>query len=114
MGETRRESLSLNQLNYSAVTGSSTDKWTELQYAYVGGWFATLPLWVAIGLSLGGHRPFPFLLWFVWVDVSLSLGWPSAFPLVFVPYRDLIRFWGANFAHPLIYISPTIYHSDHI
>ena len=72
MGETRRESLSLNQLNYSAVTGSSTDKWTELQYAYVGGWFATLPLWVAIGLSLGGHRPFPFCYGL--------FGWLSAFP----------------------------------
>ena len=106
MGETRRESLSLNQLNYSAVTGSSTKEWTELQYTYVSGWFSTLPLWVAFGLSL--------LLWFVWVAVSLSLGWPSAFPLVFVPYRDLIRFWGANFAHPLLYMSPTIYHSDHI
>ena len=49
-----------------------------------------------------------------WVAVSLSLGWPSAFPLVLVPYRDLIRFRSANFAHPLLYISPTIYHSDHI
>ena len=83
MGETYRESLSLNLLNYSAVTGSSTEKWKGLGVA------VCLRQWVVFNLTLvGGHRPLP--------------GWPSAFPFCYVLFGWLSAFpWGGHRPFPL-------------